>query len=147
VLGPLVRREVLADADQPEDLAARGLEVQVGVRHVEHRHAEGDDLLPHRLGVVRLQLQEDCLEEAVLVEHALVLVHERDVEVAAQAEVVLLLALPHDLAAQDVPVEPADPVLLRPRDPHRRVVAEACLCHARIRHRPVTEVGGRPRSG
>jgi hypothetical protein len=67
VLGPLVRGEVLAHADQPEDLAARGLEVEVRVRHVEHRDAEGDDPLPHRLGLVGLQLQVDRLAEAVLV--------------------------------------------------------------------------------
>jgi len=84
VLGTLVRGEVLAHADQPEDLAARGLEVEVRIRHVEHRDAEGDDPLPHRLRVIRLQLQEDRLREAVLVQGgALVLVHERDVEVAA----------------------------------------------------------------
>jgi hypothetical protein len=147
VLGPLIFREVLADADQPEDLASRRLEVEVRIRHVEHRHAEVDDLLPHRLYVVGFQLQVGRLQEAFLAQEALVLVHERDVEVAAQAKIVLLVALPHDLAAQDVPVEPADPVLIRPRDPHRRVVAEDYLCHARIRHCPVSEVGGRPRSG
>jgi hypothetical protein len=67
MLGPLIFGEVLAGADQPEDLASRGLEIEVRIRHVQHRDAEGDDLLPHRLGVVRLQLQEDRLAEAVLV--------------------------------------------------------------------------------
>jgi hypothetical protein len=67
VLGPLVLREVLADADQPEDLAARGLEVKVRIGHVEHRDTERDDLPPHFLGVVRLQLQVDRLAEAVSV--------------------------------------------------------------------------------
>jgi hypothetical protein len=67
MLGPLICGEVLADADQPEDLASRGLEIEVRIRHVQHRDAEVDDLLPHRLGVVRLQLQEDRLAEAVLV--------------------------------------------------------------------------------
>jgi hypothetical protein len=146
VLGPLVLREVLTHADQPENLAARRLEVQVRVRHVQHRDAEADDLLPQSLYIIGFQFQVGRLQEALVIEDALVLVHDRDIEAAAQAEIVLLIALPHELAAQDIPVEPADTVLLLAGNSHRRMVAELYLCHARIRHRPVSEVGGRPRS-
>jgi len=83
VLGPLVPGEILADADQPEDLSSRGLEVEVRIGHVEHRDAEVDDLPPHFLGVTGFQLQVDRLGEAVVVQGALILVHEREIEVAA----------------------------------------------------------------
>jgi hypothetical protein len=132
VLGPFIGGEVLAGADQPEDLTSRRLEVEVRIRHIQYRHAEVDDLLPHRLGVVGFQLQVDRLAEAVLVQSARILVEEREIEAVAQPEIVLLVACPGDLAAQDVPVEPADPVLLRPRDPHGAVVTDGYVRHGQV---------------
>jgi len=79
VLGPFVPGEILPDADQPEDLTSWRLEVQVRIRHVEHRDAEGDDLLAHRLGVVGFQFQVGRLQEALVIEDALILVHDRDI--------------------------------------------------------------------
>jgi hypothetical protein len=67
VLGPLIFGEVLADADQPENLASRSLEVKVRIRNIEDLDAEVDDLAPHLLGVVGFQLQVGRLQEAVLV--------------------------------------------------------------------------------
>jgi hypothetical protein len=84
VVGPLIPGKVLAGSHQPEDLSSRGLEVQVRILDVKDPDAEGDDFLPHLLDVVDLQLQVGRLQEAALIQgDAVVLVEDREVEVAA----------------------------------------------------------------
>ena len=115
VLGPLVPGQVLADPDQPEDLPAGGLEVQVRIRHVQHFDPEGDDSLPQFVDVAGFQLQVDRLQKAALRQRdALVLVEKREIEAVAQPEVILPVTLPGDLAPQDVTVESTDCVPFRP---------------------------------
>lgn len=105
VLGPLVSGEILAESDQPQDLSSRGLEVG-------------------------LQLQVHRVQESARVEGgSLVLVEERDIEVVTDADVVLLIAFARDLAAEDVTIEPANPVPLCPGNPDRRMISERYLCH------------------
>ena len=61
MIGPLVFGEVLVDTDQPEDLSAWGMKVEVRIRHFKYPDAEGDNLLPHFFDVAGLQLQVDRL--------------------------------------------------------------------------------------
>jgi hypothetical protein len=130
VLGPLVLSQVLVDADQPEDLPARGLEVKVRVWHVEHLDAEGDNLLPHLRDVVSLQFQVGRFQKpAVIQGDAFALVEERYVEAAAQTEVVLLITLSRDLTTQDIAIEGTDPIPFCPGNSDRRMIAEDYLCH------------------
>jgi hypothetical protein len=111
VLGPLIFGEVLVDPNQPEDLPSWGLKVEVRIRHFKYLDAEADNVLPHLLDVVGLQFQIGRFQELALIQGgAFILVEECDIEVAAQAKVVLLITLSRDLATQDITIERTDSI-------------------------------------
>jgi hypothetical protein len=130
VLGPLIFGEVLVGSHQPKDLPAWSLEVEVRIRHVKYFDAEGDNVLPHFVDVVGLQLQVDRLQALALAQRdGLVLVQERDIGVVPDAKVILPITLSRDLATEHVAVETTNSARFYPRDSNRQMVSQRHLCH------------------
>jgi hypothetical protein len=130
VLGSLIFGEVFVDSDQPKDLSSWGLKVEVRIGHFKYLDAEGNNFLPHVFDVVGLQLQVNRFQKLVFIQgDFLALVEKREVEVLSHTEVVLLIALSHDLATEDITIELTNSILFCPRNSNRRMVPKNYLCH------------------
>src|SRR5579859_512131 len=128
---PFVEGEVLVDADQPEALSSRSLEIKVRVGHLELLHETRlENLAAHLLHVVRFDLEPDRSEasqELALIGD--VSVKEPDVEVVSNPNEVPLGICLHDLSAEDVTVELSNLVSLLPRDQNGGMVSKNDLRH------------------
>jgi len=49
---PLILRQILVDPNEPEDLPARGLKVEMRIRNIQYLDAELDDLPSHFIDII-----------------------------------------------------------------------------------------------
>src|SRR5439155_2673439 len=138
--GSLIKGEVLVDADQPQALTSRRLEVEVGVRHFELPDETGlEDLAAQFLHVVGLDFQPDrssSPQELALVRD--IPIEKPDIEVFAQTKEVPFVLLFRDDSPEDITIEVANAVSISLRNEDRSVVSENDLSHHRSPSRGVS---------
>src|SRR5215469_3942853 len=129
--GPLIKRKVLVDSDQPKALASRSLEVKVWVRYLELPHEARLENFPfHFFYAVGLDFQPNrsrTSQELALVGD--IPIEKHDIEVLCQADEVPFGICFCDFAAKNIAIEFTNAVSILPRDQNRRMVSKNDLCH------------------
>src|ERR1700741_3211618 len=129
--GSLIEGEVLVNADQPEALTSRRLEIEVGVRDLELPDDTGlEDLAADFVHVVGLNFQPDRSggpQELPLIRD--ISIEKSDIEVFSQTKEVPFVLRLRDDTSEHITVELANAVSISLRNDDRGVVSEHDLCH------------------